>query len=99
VLPDGPVPQRSGLRLDHEHVPEPTQLFTWRDDTAADFTKPDAVMQGTIVEPSGFVGPVPYATGVVRIAGVQGDHIANAVTATWADVDLARTGVGFCRRC
>lgn len=74
----------------------PTDLRTWRDDTAADFAQAGAVMRDTCVEKAGFVGPVAYATGRVRLSGVMGNTIGtDPATATWASVDAGRTGTSF----
>ena len=52
----------------------PTELRTWREDTAEDLA--GGTTRDAIVESSGFVGPVAYAHGRVRLTGVDGDRIA-----------------------
>ena len=78
---------------------EPTELQVWRDDSVDDFSQPGAVFQDSAVETSGrdgFVGPVPYATGRVKLSGVMGDMIgADPAAATWTNVDVARTGTSL----
>lgn len=72
----------------------PTELRTWREDTAADFAGGTA--RDAIVERAGFVGPIAYAHGRVRLAGVDGDRIVkDPAAATWASVSSGAAGVGF----
>jgi hypothetical protein len=77
---------------------------TWREDSVSDFSQEGAVFFDTAVEKGaittldrdGFVGPVPYATGRVKLSGVAGDMIgADPAAATWANVDGPRTGTSF----
>lgn len=75
---------------------EPTELVTWRDDTAADFAQPGATFINAIVEEPGAVGPIPYLTGSVRLAGIAADTIGDESTATWATASAGTvTGRAF----
>lgn len=77
----------------------PTEQLIWRDDTAADFAQPDAVYQDAIVEAAGFVGPTPYLTGSVRLAGIGTDLLGGApASVTWEQLAAATVaGRGFDR--
>lgn len=71
-----------------------TELRTWREDTAVDFGGGTA--RDAVVEAAGFVGPVAYAHGRVRLTGVDGDRILdNPAAATWASVSSGAAGTGF----
>lgn len=77
---------------------EPTELQIWRDDTADDFAQPGAVLGNAAIEPAGFVGPIPYATGYVRLAGIAADTIGDVATATWEAASAGTiTGRAFAR--
>jgi hypothetical protein len=72
----------------------PTELRSWRDDTADDFA--GGTFGDSIVEAAGFVGPVAYAHGRVRLTGVDGDRIAeDPAAATWDAVSAGAAGIGF----
>jgi hypothetical protein len=72
----------------------PTELRTWREDTAADFAV--GTTRDAVVEAAGFVGPIAYAHGRVRLTGVDGDRIVDdPAAATWANVSSGAAGVGF----
>ena len=72
----------------------PTELRTWSEDDAADFA--GGTFRNATVESAGFVGPVAYAHGRVRLTGVDGDRIAgDPAAATWAGVSSGAAGVGF----
>ena len=74
----------------------PTAGATWRDDSAADFAQPGAVLVDAVVEASGAVGPRPYLTGAWRTVGIPGARFASADAATWAAIAGAPTaGRGF----
>jgi hypothetical protein len=74
----------------------PTELRVWRDDSAADFAQPTAVLIDIGVESAGFIGSAPYATGRLRVSGIDADTIADAMTTPWSEVSAgAITGVGF----
>lgn len=72
----------------------PTELRVWRDDSAADFA--GGVLRDAVVEQTGFVGPIAYAHGRVRLTGVDGDRIADdPAAATWDGVSSGTAGIGF----
>jgi hypothetical protein len=72
----------------------PTELRTWSEDEAADFA--GGTFHDATVEARGFIGPVGYAHGRVRLTGVDGDRIAgDPAAATWAAVSSGAAGVGF----
>lgn len=72
----------------------PTELQTWREDSAADFA--GGTFRDATVEAAGFVGPVAYAHGRVRLTGVDGDRIVeDPASATWESVSSGAAGVGF----
>jgi len=62
----------------------PTEVLTWREDSAADFMQTGATLTSAIVESGGFVSPRPYATGRIRLSAIASDTIGTAATATWA---------------
>jgi hypothetical protein len=72
----------------------PTELRTWREDSADDFAA--GTLRDAAIEPGGFVGPVAYAHGRVRLTGVDGDRLAgDPAAATWEGVSSGAAGVGF----
>jgi len=77
---------------------DPTFARTFRDDSAADFDQPGAMLRDAIVEPNGAVGPVAYTTGRIRLSGVSGNLVGTPANATWADVDGTRTGTSLWRQ-
>jgi len=60
----------------------PTDLLSWRDDTAVDFAQPGAILQDAIVEGNGAIGPVPYVTGRVRLSAIGSARVTTTNT-TW----------------
>ncbi len=74
----------------------PTELVTWRDDTAEDFAQPGAVLANGVVEAAGFVAPTPYLTSRVRLSAIASDTIGDVATATWATASTGTiTGRAF----
>lgn len=75
----------------------PTESRTLRDDTAADFMA--GTLDGALIEPGGFVGPIPYFVGGVRATGIQGNQLADDVDGTTFEqlAQLAPTGRGVLR--
>ena len=74
----------------------PTSGQAWRDDTAADFAQPGAVLEDAVVEAPGAVAPTPYLTGAWRTTGFPGARFTTADAATWAAVAGAPpAGTGF----
>lgn len=77
----------------------PTELRTWREDTAGDFAQPTAVLRDGIIEAAGFIGPTPYVTGRVRLSAIASDTIGPVATATWATASAGTiTGHAFAPR-
>ena len=77
----------------------PTDLQVWRDDTAADFAQPGAVLTDATIEPLGAIGPAPYATGRFKLAGIAADMIPDPSTAPWDAIAAAPiTGVAYTPR-
>jgi hypothetical protein len=69
----------------------------WRDDTAADFAAPGAFTDEVAIEPAGFVGPVAYFGGGVRLSAIDRNAIPDQAT-PWNELaGLARTGTTFTR--
>jgi len=68
----------------------PTEMRLFRDDTASDFETGGPTLEGTFVEAGGFVGPMPYLVGGVRVAGIA-SHVIPTLTTTWDDVAAATT--------
>lgn len=76
----------------------PTGGQTWRDDTAADFAQPGALLEDAVVEAPGAVAPTPYLTGTWRTVGYAGARFASADAASWAALAGASpAGTGFLR--
>jgi hypothetical protein len=76
----------------------PTETRTLRDDTAADFE--GGALENAIIESGGFVGPIPYFIGGVRLAGLDGDQLDDGAieTVTFDDlVQLPVVGRGLAR--
>ena len=63
----------------------PTDVFAWRDDTAAEFSAEGAYLDEVTVEAAGFVGPAAYFTGGLRLSGIDSHAIASSGT-TFEDV-------------
>jgi hypothetical protein len=75
----------------------PSGVEIWRDDAAADFAVEGALADGTAVEAAGFVGPIGYFAGGLRITGIDRNAIPDQAT-TWNEVAAApRTGTTFVR--
>ncbi len=75
----------------------PSEPGTWRDDAAADFNLAGALADGTAVEAAGFVGPVGYFAGGLRLTGIDRNAIPDRAT-TWSEVAAApRAGTTFVR--
>jgi len=79
----------------------PTEMRVFRDDTAADFETGGPSLEGAFVESGGFIGPMPYLVGGMRVSGI-GTHVIPSLTTTWDDVAAAPTtgqslvrGLGF----
>ena len=74
-----------------ECVPD-SSLDTWRDDTAADFGDPSAVLESATVEANGAIGPAPYFIGV-SITGIDALAIGEGEedTITWAEITSTPT--------
>lgn len=69
-----------------------TEALLWRDDTAADFGAAGAYIDEVTVEGAGFIGPVGYLSGGVRLTGIDSQSIA-ATSTTW-DEAAARASTG-----
>ncbi|HSK03440.1 MAG TPA: PA14 domain-containing protein [Kofleriaceae bacterium] len=75
----------------------PSEPEIWRDDAAADFEVEGALADGTAVEAAGFVGPIGYFAGGLRITGIDRNAIPDRAT-TWSEVAAAaRAGTTFVR--
>ena len=61
----------------------PTADGVWRDDLAADFDQPGAILAGTSVEEPGAIAPTPYLTGGLRITATVGARFTDEASASW----------------
>jgi hypothetical protein len=91
---DGRCPEGQVCDLTlNECVPD-SSLDTWRDDTAADFGDPSAILESATVEANGAIGPAPYFIGI-SVTGIDGLAIGDGEenTITWAEItSLPSTG-------
>ncbi|MBK9032466.1 MAG: hypothetical protein IPL61_14345 [Myxococcales bacterium] len=76
----------------------PTSGLVWRDDLAADFARPGASFDDTVIEEPGAIAPTPYLTGGLRMTGINGARFTTPGAASWAAVaDAVPAGRGFLR--
>lgn len=76
----------------------PTSDGVWRDDTAADFGQPGAVLDGVSVEEPGAIAPTPYFTGGLRLTATASARFAEVDGASWeALAGAVPSGRGFVR--
>ncbi|MBA2539593.1 MAG: hypothetical protein H0V17_08160 [Deltaproteobacteria bacterium] len=69
-----------------------------RDDTAADFAMAGADTSQVAIESQGFVGPIPYVTGAVRLSGYDGLLLPDLGAASFdAIIANPKTGTTFAR--
>lgn len=69
----------------------PTETRSLRDDSVEDFMA--GTLENAIIEPGGFVGPIPYFIGGVRVTGLDGDQLDDGALETVTFEDLAQLPV------
>ncbi len=74
-----------------------SEALVLRDDTAADFAMPGADTAEVAIELQGFVGPIAYVTGGIRITGYDGLLVPDVATASFDDIvaNNQPTGTGI----
>jgi len=91
--PEGDCPSGQQCDVASKICMPPTDMSTWREDTAADFEQAGARLTDAIVEPAGFVAPTPYVTGRVKLRAIASDTVGDPTTTTW-ETASAGTVVG-----
>ncbi|MEO8704871.1 MAG: PA14 domain-containing protein, partial [Kofleriaceae bacterium] len=64
----------------------PTERVAWRDDAAEDFAQ-GTYLDEVTVESQGFLGPVAYYTGGLRVTGIESAELDNPDNADFEDLD------------
>lgn len=94
---DADCPSRQTCDPDELVCGPPSEARSWRDDAAADFGAEGAYVDEVTLEAAGFVGPVGYLPGGLRISGIDSLVLRDPLT-PWNEIAAApRTGASLSR--